>query len=401
MSKVLYLEGSCGISGDMTVAALLDLGASREKLDAALQSLAARGSFSYSISRKNSFSIVGCDFEVLLCHHEEPHEEGYCHHHSHRHLRDVEEIIAHAEMSDSARALALRIFTIVAEAEARAHGCGVSEVHFHEVGAWDSLADIVGAAVLADDLGADECVITSLTEGTGSVMCQHGELPVPTPAVLNIAQAYGIPLRSGETRGEMVTPTGIAIAAALRTQDRLPEQYRVLRTGIGLGKRDFGRANMLRALLLEPVVDPAQVYEVSANIDDSTPEELGFLMETLFRVGARDVWYTPCTMKKNRPATVLSVLVDASLLNIVEDVILRHSSTIGLRRHAVQRTVMQREIRELKLPYGVVQVKVARHGDIVRACPEYESLRRLALETGRNLRSIGEDVATALSRHSS
>ena len=397
MSKILYLEGSCGISGDMTVAALLDLGASRTKLDTALRSLAAQGDgFSWSVSRKNSYSIAGSDFDVRLHHHEQPHEESYNHHHHHRHLADIEQIIARVEMPDRARTLALRIFTIVAEAEAHAHGCAVNEVHFHEIGAWDSLADIIGAAVLVDDLGINDCVVTALTEGEGTVQCQHGELPVPVPAVLRIAQTHAIPLRRRAVRGEMVTPTGIAIAAALRTLSALPEQYRVLQTGIGLGKRDFGRANFLRAMLLEPNADPEQIFEVAANIDDSTPEELGFLMEELFRRGARDVWFTSCVMKKNRPATVLSVLVDSALLNTVEDTILLHSSTIGLRRHPVQRTTMSREMREITLPYGTVRVKCVTHGDISRCYPEYESLRSLALATGRPLRSIREDIAAAL-----
>ena len=397
MSKILYLEGSCGISGDMTVAALLDLGASRTKLDTALRSLAAQGDgFSWSVSRKNSYSIAGSDFDVRLHHHEQPHEESYNHHHHHRHLADIEQIIARVEMPDRARTLALRIFTIVAEAEAHAHGCAVNEVHFHEIGAWDSLADIIGAAVLVDDLGINDCVVTALTEGEGTVQCQHGELPVPVPAVLRIAQTHAIPLRRRAVRGEMVTPTGIAIAAALRTLSTLPEQYRVLQTGIGLGKRDFGRANFLRAMLLEPDADPEQIFEVAANIDDSTPEELGFLMEELFRRGARDVWFTSCVMKKNRPATVLSVLVDSALLNTVEDTILLHSSTIGLRRHPVQRTTMLREMREITLPYGTVRVKCVTHDDISRCYPEYESLRSLALATGRPLRSIHEDIAAAL-----
>ncbi len=397
MSKILYLEGSCGISGDMTVAALLDLGASRTKLDTALRSLAAQGDgFSWSVSRKNSYSIAGSDFDVRLHHHEQPHEESYNHHHHHRHLADIEQIIARVEMPDRARTLALRIFTIVAKAEAHAHGCAVNEVHFHEIGAWDSLADIIGAAVLVDDLGINDCVVTALTEGEGTVQCQHGELPVPVPAVLLIAQTHAIPLRRRAVRGEMVTPTGIAIAAALRTLSALPEQYRVLQTGIGLGKRDFGRANFLRAMLLEPDADPEQIFEVAANIDDSTPEELGFLMEELFRRGARDVWFTSCVMKKNRPATVLSVLVDSALLNTVEDTILLHSSTIGLRRHPVQRTTMLREMREITLPYGTVRVKCVTHGDISRCYPEYESLRSLALATGRPLRSIREDIAAAL-----
>lgn len=404
MKKYLYLEGTNGISGDMLVAALLDLGASREKLDAALASLRREvpHEFDISISRKSSYSISGCDFDVRLHHHEPHHEESYnaLHHHEHRHLADVERIINHVAMDDTARKLAKRIFRIVAEAEAKAHGCPIDQVHFHEVGATDSLADIIAIAVLAKDLDPDGWVMTGLAEGSGTVMCQHGELPVPVPAVLNIAAAYDIPLRPSPTIGEMVTPTGIAAAAALRTHDKLPPSYRIISAGIGLGKRDFGRANFLRALLIKPTEEAAtemeDICELAANIDDSTPEDLSYLQELLLELGARDVWFCPCTMKKSRPAVLLGALVDAALVETAEDCILRHSSTIGVRRHTVQRTVMQREFASVQLLYGTVRVKRVQRGDIVRFYPEYESMKELARSTGLPLRKIREDIAAAL-----
>lgn len=252
MNKLLYLEGASGISGDMTVAALLDLGANETKLSAVLGSLRLEG-FRWQISRKKSYGIEGCDFDVILDdhhHHHHEHDGHHHHHHEHRNLTDVYEVIGRGEMTDGARELARRIFRIVAEAEAKAHGCPIDEVHFHEVGAIDSIADIVATAVLVDDLGITDCIVTGLAEGSGFVHCQHGDLPVPVPAVLNIAQMYGIPFRPSTVQGEMVTPTGIAIAAALRTRDTLPSRYIVEKTGIGLGKRDFGRANLLRAMIL-------------------------------------------------------------------------------------------------------------------------------------------------------
>ena len=251
MNKLLYLEGASGISGDMTVAALLDLGANETKLSAVLESLRLEG-FRWQISRKKSYGIEGCDFDVILDDHHQHHHEhdGHHHHHEHRNLTDVYEVIDRGEMTDGARELARRIFRIVAEAEAKAHGCPIDEVHFHEVGAIDSIADIVAAAVLVDDLGITDCIVTGLTEGSGFVHCQHGDLPVPVPAVLNIARMYGIPFRPSTVQGEMVTPTGIAIAAALRTRDTLPSRYIVEKIGTGLGKRDFGRANLLRAMIL-------------------------------------------------------------------------------------------------------------------------------------------------------
>ena len=243
------------MSGDMTVGALLSLGASAERLKETLDSLKLGNEFSYVISEKASYGIAGTDFDVILPrhhhHHEHDHHHEHPHHHEHRNLADVEAIIDRGVMSDRARALAKKAFRFVAEAEARAHGKPIEEVHFHEVGAIDSIVDIISAAVLFDDLGETECVVTGLTEGTGSVMCAHGELPVPVPAVLNIAAATGIPLRPSETKGECVTPTGIALAAAFRTRDTLPPAYRVLGVGTGLGKRDYGRPAILRILRIE------------------------------------------------------------------------------------------------------------------------------------------------------
>ena len=250
---MLYIEGAAGISGDMTVGALLSLGASQERLKAVLDSLKLGDEFSYVISEKASYGIAGTDFDVILPHRHHHHEHGHHHHnhHEHRNLADVEAVIDRGEMSDRARALAKRAFRFVAEAEAKAHGKPLDEVHFHEVGAIDSIVDIVSAAVLFDDLGETECVVAGLTEGSGTVMCAHGELPVPVPAVLNIAAATGVPLRVSDTKGECVTPTGIALAAAFRTRETLPATYRVKGVGIGLGKRDYGRPAILRIMKIE------------------------------------------------------------------------------------------------------------------------------------------------------
>lgn len=408
MTKYLYFEGSCGISGDMTVAALLDLGADRKKLDAVLESLGLDG-FDYVISRKSSYSIAGCDFDVRLQdktpmqesaympehhhghdyeHEHEHHHEYEHHHHEHRHLKDVYDIIDRGEMSDNARNLAKKIFYIVAEAEAKAHGCGIDEVHFHEVGAVDSIVDIVSIAVLVDDLGIKDCIVSGLNEGQGFVMCQHGELPVPVPAVANIASTYGITLRPGQTNGEMVTPTGIAAAAALKTTEKLPAGYKILKIGVGLGKRDFGKANFLRVMLLEDTADDGQIYMVECNIDDSTPEEMGYAMEKLFAAGAKDVHFEACYMKKNRPAYLLRIVASVSDLPKIEDAVFRHTSTIGLRKYAVERTCMEREMLKLLIDGREVKVKKCTYKDIVRYYPEYESIKILANETGEAFRTL-------------
>ena len=397
MTKYLYFEGACGISGDMTVASLLDLGASREKLDKAIESLHLNG-FHYHIEHKNSYSISGLDFDVHLHHHDEPHEEHYHehkhehehvhHHHEHRHLHDVYEIIEHAEMSDKARELAKKIFLIVAEAEAKAHGVPVEEVHFHEVGAIDSIVDIISAAVLLDDLGIDKFIVTGLSEGTGTIMCQHGELPIPVPAVLNIAEAHGITLRSTDTKGEMVTPTGIAVVAALNPQNILPKSYKILKSGIGLGKRDFGHANFLRTMIIEDTADDDDVYVVESNIDDSTAETLGYAMEKIFAAGAYDVHYEPCYMKKNRPAYILRAITAANKLEAVEYAVLKYTTTIGLRKYPVDRTYMQRQKINIKTPFGEAEVKISTYKDIIRVQPEFESIKKLSEASGKDFQFI-------------
>lgn len=387
-NKLLYLEGASGISGDMTVAALLDLGASREKLDAVLKSMNLEG-FEYQVSRKSSYGIAGTDFDVILHdHHHHEHEHEHGHHHEHRNLDDVCAVIDRGTMTDGARELAKKIFRIVAEAESKAHGVPVSEVHFHEVGAIDSIVDIVSAAVLIDDLGIRECVVTGLAEGSGYVHCQHGDLPVPVPAVLNIAQAHGIALRTATANGEMVTPTGIAIAAALRTRDRLPAEYKVEKVGIGLGKRDFGRANILRAMILEETLDPEQMYVLETNIDDATGEALGLALEKLMAAGASDAHFLPCFMKKNRPAYLLRVIAAAPEIPALERILFESTTTIGMRKLPVDRTCMDREIRTVELPFGTVSVKRCTWNGVVRNYPEYESVRALAERTGKEFQLV-------------
>lgn len=387
-NKLLYLEGASGISGDMTVAALLDLGASREKLDAVLRSMNLEG-FEYQVSRKSSYGIAGTDFDVILHdHHHHEHEHEHGHHHEHRNLDDVCAVIDRGTMTDGARELAKKIFRIVAEAESKAHGVPVSEVHFHEVGAIDSIVDIVSAAVLIDDLGIRECVVTGLAEGSGYVHCQHGDLPVPVPAVLNIAQAHGIALRTATANGEMVTPTGIAIAAAIRTRDRLPAEYKIEKTGIGLGKRDFGRANILRAMILEETLDPEQMYVLETNIDDATGEALGLALEKLMAAGASDAHFLPCFMKKNRPAYLLRVIAAAPEIPALERILFESTTTIGMRKLPVDRTCMDREIRTVELPFGTVSVKRCTWNSVVRNYPEYESVRALAERTGKEFQLV-------------
>ena len=446
--KYLYLDGSCGISGDMTVAALLGLGASREKLDAAIAGLGLEGVHVH-VENSKSYSIAGLSFSVHVHGHDadhvHSHEEGYVehhhhhehgehchgastgstgsptlsatlHHHEHRHLSEVYEILDRAANAGTVTPRALetakKIFRIIAEAEAKAHGVPVEEVHFHEVGAVDSIVDILAVAVLADDLGIENCIVTRLNEGSGFVETQHGQLPIPVPAVAHIAEAAGIALHITETKGEMVTPTGAGIVAALRTSERLPASYKILKSGIGLGKRDFGRANFLRAQIIEDCASdkcdsatssttgctPADcnVFQIEANIDDSTPEELGYAMDKIFEAGARDVHFIPCYMKKNRMGTLLCALADSEHLAAVEKAIFLHTSTVGVRRFPVERTCMARSIFEVETEFGKVRVKKSVLGDIEKVKPEFDDLKACADKAGVPIREIQKAVEKKL-----
>ena len=401
MAKTLYLECYSGISGDMTVGALLDLGADQRLLEEQLRSLPVSG-FEIEISRVKKSGLDACDFRVILDKehenhdhdneylyghghkHEHHHHHAHTHDHIHRGLPEIREIILHSGITERAKKTALAIFQVLAEAEAKAHGTAVEEVHFHEVGAVDSIVDIVAAAVCLDNLAVDEVIVPELYEGRGTVRCQHGIIPVPVPAVVHIAGDHGITLHMTDTEAELVTPTGAAIVAAVRTADRLPKRYKILRTGMGAGKRDYGRASILRGMLIEPDTEEAAdfVYKLESNIDDCTGEALGYVMDRLFEAGARDVNYIPVYMKKNRPAYQLNVLCSEETVPRIEEIIFKETTTIGIRRVRMERTVMRREIRTLATSLGEAKVKVCRLGcsDIIRVYPEYESAADISRE---------------------
>ena len=330
------------------------------------------------------------------CGHHHHHEEG--HHHGHRHLADVEAIIDGTDMTDHARAIAKRIFRIVAEAESKAHRLPLEEVHFHEVGAVDSIVDIIAAAVCFDNLGITDVIIPHLCEGTGTVRCQHGVLPVPVPAVAHIAEDYGLDLQIMDVRGEFVTPTGAAIAAALRTSDRLPARFRVEKTGLGAGKRAYTeRPPFLRAMLIrsEEEAPKDEAMLLQTDIDDSTGEALGYVMEQLMAAGAKDVHYSPVYMKKNRPAWELSVLCAPEETAAMEAIIFRETTTIGIRELPVRRAVLPRREITVATPCGEAQVKCCTIGDTVRYYPEYESVKTLAQAAGRPFSEVWQLVRSA------
>lgn len=396
MGKTLYLECYSGISGDMTVAALLDLGADQKVLEKSLKSLPVEG-FRTEISRIKKSGLDACDFNVILeqdnhdhdmeflhgkekaHHHEHSHE---MHMHVHRGIREITEIITKAEMTDRARTMALRVFEILAEAEAKAHGVPVEEVHFHEVGAVDSIVDIVAIAVCMDNLDITEVIVPVLYEGTGFVRCQHGQIPVPVPAVSHIAAAHRLKLRITDIQGELVTPTGAAVVAAFRTSEQLPENFRILKTGLGAGKRQYQCPGILRAMLIQSDAgeeNEDKIWKLETDIDDCSGETMGYVMRLLLENGAREVHYTPIYTKKNRPAYTLTVICKREEREKLENLIFTETTTIGIRKTEMERTILKREIQKKETSLGVAVVKACTLPDgQMKYYPEYENVQYLA-----------------------
>ena len=411
MSKTLYLECYSGISGDMTVAALLDLGADREVLKESLKSLPV-GGFRTEIIRVKKSGLDACDFSVILeqdnhdhdmeylhgseksytGHHEHSHEVNHEHHHGHTHshehphehrgMKEITEIIQKSEMTARAKKMAMRVFDILAQAESKAHGVPVEEVHFHEVGAVDSIVDIAAIAICMDNLDISNVIVPVLYEGTGFIRCQHGQIPVPVPAVTHIAETHKLKLKITDIQGELVTPTGAAVVAAFRTSDRLPEDFTILKTGIGAGKRQYRCPGILRAMLIRETTDlqiKDIIWKLETDMDDCGGEMMGHVMNLLMANGAREVHYTPIYTKKNRPAYTLTVICKESEREKLENLIFSETTTIGIRRVEMERTILQREIQKKDTPVGTAIVKACTLPDgNIRYYPEYENVAELA-----------------------
>ena len=297
------------------------------------------------------------------------------------------------------RERAQRVFAALAEAEGRVHGVPPEHVHFHEVGAVDSLVDVVGTAVALDHLGIDEIYVAPLPLGSGTVNTRHGVLPVPAPATVELLRGWPVRPDDGDT--ELVTPTGAAIVAALATPGRPPEM-RIVRAGYGCGERVLAdRPNVLRIVLGEPVVATGhdEIVCIEANVDDLPPELFEHAMEQLFAAGARDVFFTAIQMKKNRPAILLRVLGDPADRDRLAAIVFRETSTIGVRYAVQRRLTLARETRHVETPYGTVAVRVARGPDgTINAAPEYESCRELAAARGVPLKVVYRAAIAAFER---
>jgi uncharacterized protein (TIGR00299 family) protein len=396
--KTLYLECFSGISGDMTVGALLDLGADENLLRQGLDSLKVHG-YDIKIGRTQKCGIDACDFDVVL-HEDMEHTHDNVHHHEHRNLYDIYKIIDEGQISDRAKKISKKIFNIVAKAESKAHGVDIEKVHFHEVGAIDSIVDIVAVGICIDNLDIDEVVVSKIYEGTGHVKCQHGTIPVPVPAVTNIVIDNSLSIKITDTPGEMITPTGAAIAAALKTRKDLPENYKIRKVGIGAGKKNFEKANILRAFIIEEIskeVSEDKIWVLETNLDDCSGENLGFIVEKLIESGGKDVFYTPIFMKKNRPGYKLTVLCEEENIKFMESIIFKNTTSIGIRRYNTNRTVLKREIINVDTEYGQVRVKVCFFEGDKYYYPEYEDVKSICDKTGFSFKTVYDRIKLALS----
>jgi uncharacterized protein (TIGR00299 family) protein len=382
--RVLHFDCFSGISGDMTLAALIDAGADVDTIRKGIDSLGLPIQLEVESIRKGGFRATQIRIEA-------PHED------THRFLPDVEEILRRGSLTDRQRDLALRIFRRLAEAEAAAHGLPLEKVHFHEVGALDSIADIAGAAIGLDLLGAERITSRSVPTGSGTVKCAHGLMPVPAPGTAELLK--GVPLAASSIKAELTTPTGAAILTTV-VQDWIEQPVMTVeRIGHGAGRREFvEQPNLLRVFLgttaqasggCDPPGESDTIWTLETNLDDLPAEVIGYCYDLLLAAGALDVFSTPIQMKKNRPGVLLSVLAPEEKLAALEEILFRETTTFGIRRYPVQRHKLQRAACTVTTPWGPVQGKLGwRAGRPPVFSPEYEDCARVAREHGVALRQV-------------
>ncbi len=438
--KTLYLDIFSGISGDMFIGALIDLGADADKLERELKKLKL-GGYHLHVARQQKSGIAGVKFDVHLAdahkhHHDhEPHpapaepklsSEGWSrfthqkhHHEENRTFADIKKLIGRSQLSAWVKNKSVAVFQRIAEAEGKIHGRPPGKIHFHEVGAVDSIVDIVGACIALERLGKPRVLAAPVVEGTGWVECAHGRFPVPVPATLAILGARGIGVSQCDEPHELVTPTGAALLAEFVEKFGPMQSLVAEKIGFGLGTRDNQtRPNVLRAVLGEALEfslqaasrarqakawTPTRDWEtdrvavLETNLDDESGEILGYFVETALAAGALDVFHTPIQMKKNRPGVLLTVLCAETDADRFSEMILRETSAFGVRRTLAERRKLRREFTKLKTPFGEVTLKIGRlNGKVVRAAPEFESCKKLAVRAKIPLKRVYEAVTKAI-----
>ena len=466
--STLYLEPFSGLSGDMLNALLLDLGADRKHLEESLKTISLDG-YHLHVDRIAKSSIWGTDFDVHMEHgekdhgiagdfdhhhhdhehhhhhdhdhehehahshaheehtHEHSHEHDHDHHHEHEHthdghshehthshhhhhgevrgLKEIETIILSSGTSDFVKDKSLEVFRDIAQAEANVHQMPVEEIHFHEVGATDSIIDIMSFFILWETLDIDAVYSTAVTEGSGTITVAHGVMPVPVPAVMQLRLGTSIPFSQDfDIHTELVTPTGLALFKAIHPVFAQPSNLTATKVGYGFGKRDTGKFNALRGTLLEKTTHSHQVVtsnndeiiQIDTTIDDQSGEELGYIMSLLLEEGALDVHYTSVYTKKNRPATHLTLLIQEGDLERFTAILFEQTSTIGFRYQNVQRKVMTRTFETKQTSLGAVKVKKNQYGTVTKSTLEYEDCARIAKETGLSIQAVYQQLTKEL-----
>ena len=389
--RTLYFDCFCGASGDMILGALVDLGADFDTVQTALASLNLSG-YRVSAGKVKKHGIMATQFCVEM----DPDTPQ-----PHRHLADVLGIIEQGGLPDSVAEAAAETFRRIAAVEAQVHGTTPEKIHFHEVGAVDSIVDIMGAHVALDLLGVDRVCASPLTVGTGTVECEHGILPVPAPATALLLE--GVPCSGGDVQAELLTPTGAALLTQLASEFGPMPEMRIKAVGYGCGTRDLeDRPNVLRCILGETVetIGGEPITVVECNVDDMTPELLAALVADLLEAGARDAFLTPLVCKKGRPGYLITALCDGHKLDAVTTTLFRGSTTFGLRMRQERRTCLDREWKTVETPWGNVRIKIGHYqGQPMTAAPEFEDCRKLALEAGVSTRAVFEAAQAAAQRN--
>jgi uncharacterized protein (TIGR00299 family) protein len=380
--RILYLDCFSGISGDMCLAALIDAGVDQNILRGELRKIPLQH-WDLNFSKENSYGITGTRAKVTIGNGRQPH----------RHFTDIIKIIRDSSLPENVKDLSINIFSRLAVAEGKVHGVPAEDVHFHEVGAVDSIIDIIGTSLAVSLLNVDRIICSPLPTGSGYVRCRHGLLPVPAPATAELLK--GVPLRGTDVEGELVTPTGAAIATTLSVEFGSRPEMKLTDIGYGLGSNDYGIPNFLRVFLgnqagRENLSDIEPIVVIETNIDDMNPEFFGHVMDRLAESGALDVFVSPAYMKKNRPGHIITTLCRPADRDALIKIMLEETTTLGVRFREEKRAVLKRSIEEIETSYGKVRVKFALSGEgkRIKAAPEYEDCKKIAREKGIPIKAV-------------
>lgn len=391
--KILYIECSMGVAGDMLMGALYELlnDEDRKKFTDKMNSLGIEGLHVEAVPSVKC-GINGTHMNVTVDGHEELESHHSEHHHHHgASMHDIRHVIDAAGISENVKKNAVEVYECIAQAESRVHGKSADEIHFHEVGSKDAMADVIGCCMLIDIIGADRIVVSPVTTGFGNVRCAHGILPVPAPATALILN--DVPLRAGNIEGELCTPTGAALVKHYADEFGNMPQMTVSRIGYGMGTKDFAAANCVRVFVgIQATRTAKTIVQLCCNIDDMTAEELGYAAELLMDEGALDVYTTAIGMKKSRPGTLLTVMCREEDRVRIAGLIFRNTTTLGMRVYHCERMILERSEKTLHTEFGDVRCKEASGYGVVRSKLEYDDVRRLAKSSGRSIREIRDII---------